>query len=168
MTDVDQGVDWTGVDIEMARQIHSQGEAYLKAQLQAAIASDQRAVTMASILAATSLAFLAATLAGWQATKDGGLLASGVAVAITLLLGAACGVWAAKPVSFWFPGNDPEHWFDCRKGDLVKAIGGEAENVSARIRWNNDILTENQQALMAGMVAAVMAPVVGAIVWAIT
>ncbi len=49
-------ISWDGVTEEMARQILAQGESYLQAQLQTALASDQRSTTMASILVTVAAA----------------------------------------------------------------------------------------------------------------
>ncbi len=107
MTESPIDIDWSGVSLDTVRQIHSEGQVYLCAQLQAAIAADQRAVTMASILAATAAALLAVGLGVYQIAKDGPTLSACVAAAAMLLLAAACGVWAARPIAFWFPGNTP-------------------------------------------------------------
>ena len=158
-------LDWTGVSEDTARQVLALGEAYLSAQLQAGLAADQRAVTVASILSAASLAFLGAGIAHYQAAKSAPLLSAAVATAAVLMLAAACGAWAARPIAFWFPGNTPSNWYDVLRGDIVQNIGGEAENYADRIAMNNQILSENQAALMFGMVVAILSPAIGAAAW---
>lgn len=158
-------IDWSGVSENNARQILALGESYLKAQLQAAIAADQRAVTMTSILSATALAVVGASIAYFQVSKNVPTFAAAIATASVLLFAAACGAWAARPMVFWFPGNTPANWYDVRFGDFITNVGGEAENYSDRISWNNEILAANQSALMLGMVAAILSPVIGAVVW---
>ncbi len=168
MTSGPSDIDWSGVSLDTVRQIHSEGQVYLSAQLQAAIAADQRAVTMASVLAATAAALVAAGVAVFQTAQDGRALSACIAAGLVLLFAAACGAWAARPIAFWFPGNTPSSWYDVRRGDFIQNLGGEAENYSDHIARNNEILDGNQNAMLFGMVAAILAPVVAFVTWMMT
>ena len=135
MSDQADAIDWTGVEEAMARQILAQGEIYLRAQLDTALASDQRATTMGSVVAAIASALLAGSIAYWDKAGSNPVLLAGIATAIVLLISAGFCMWAARPVDFYYPGNQPAHWFPVRTENLVEAIGGEAETgcVSTRI-----------------------------------
>ena len=84
-------VDWNGVSEEMARQIFQQGETYMQAQLAIAVAADQRAITAASIFAATAVAVLGVTLAYWATKPDLPILLAGLAATFTMTFGASLG-----------------------------------------------------------------------------
>lgn len=159
------GIDWSGVDVEVARHIYAQGETYLKAQHQAAIAADQRATTMASILAVTAAALVAAAVN--YATKSDGdaVVAALISTAACLLIGAIAAFWAARPVAFAFPGNNPTSYYTCLTTDLPTLLGGEAENYDRLIESNDRLMGRNQWPIRIAMGLAVVAPVVGALVY---
>jgi hypothetical protein len=152
----------------MARQIFAQGETYLQAQLQLALASDQRATTMASILTAVASAVAAGALALWTVSQNASILAAGLVTATVLLVGAAFAAWAARPVDFNLAGNHPEKWFGVSKAPLVVVLGGEAENYQEHIEANDKVLGANQRALKRAGIAALLAPLVGVAAWVLT
>lgn len=160
-SDIEYDLDWDDVPLEMAHQILRQGEAYLSAQLQTAIASDQRSTTSASIFTGFAAAIQAASLAYW--TNDGQLavVVGGVVSSICLLCGAFCHFHAARPVDFYFPGNRPEAWFGTRKVKLAVAIGGETENYQFCIAHNDEIIDNNAEWYRRGSRFVLMAPVLG-------
>jgi len=164
----DEDIDWSGVSDAMARQIVAQGETYLQAQLQAAIASDQRASTMASILATVAAAIIAGSIAYWDKAGDVPVLLAGLTGAVGLLTAAGFAAWAARPTDFFFPGNQPAHWWEWRKGDFIKMMGGEAENYQRHIEANDEILMHNQRAIWRGFKTAIGAPVAAVLVWGAT
>jgi hypothetical protein len=160
--------DWSDVDVEMARQILHQGETFLKAQLDVALASDRRAITAASIFITFATAILGAALANFVARGSASLLVAGIAASAFMFFGAFFAFNAARPVTFYFPGNHPMEWWSCRKAALQEALGGEAENYQTRIESNERVLAENAERLGFAMRFAVCAPVVALIIWGIT
>jgi hypothetical protein len=169
VTDVDaEGVDWTDVSESMVRQIVQQAETYLQSQFQAGLASDQRAMTIASVLVTVATAAAASALAYWDKTGSLPILAAGLAGATVMLVGAGLGAWAARPVDFYYPGNQPSSWYHCRRGDLVKALGGEAENYEQHIDYNEAILRNNNRAIAWSAKLAIAAPIVAVAVWAVS
>lgn len=168
MATSDDDIDWTGVSEPMVRQISQQAETFMQAQLQAALAADTRAMTMASALVTVATAILAGALAYWDKSGAVSILAGGIVTAMAMLIAAALGVYAARPVNFYFPGNQPGKWFPIRNGDLIEAIGGEAENYAKHIAANDQILETNNNALIAGARLAVASPIAGLVVWGVT
>ena len=157
----DYDLDWSGVPMETVQQILHQGEMYLSSQLQAALASDQRSTTCASIFIGLSAALLAASLAQWSDGGSGAILHAGLVASAFLLAGAFCYFHAARPVDFYFPGNAPESWFGTRKQGLVVAIGGEVENYQFCISQNEDVLAGNAEWYRLGYRFALVAPIFG-------
>lgn len=149
----------------MARLILHQGETFLSSQLQVATASDMRALTAASVLTAIGTAVIAATLVYWSEEKNLQLLLAGIACGVVTIIGAFFALWAARPIEFYFPGNHPKEWWDCRTCDLPRAIGGESENYQIRIESNERCLAKNGFALIIGAAIAATAPLIGLIVW---
>jgi hypothetical protein len=168
MAPLEDVIDWSGVNVDVALHVYAQGETYLKAQHQAAIAADQRATTMASILAATSAALGAAAVN--YATKDGGSAAihAFLATAVCLSLAAISAFWSARPVVFMFAGNNPEHYYGCLNDNLATLLGGEAENYNHHIEENDRIMGANQWFVRTAMALAVVAPLVGALAFRLT
>lgn len=160
-----EGVDWSDVPEEMARQIMTQGETYMQAQLQVALASDQRAITMASIFAAIGTAVIAAAVGSWESLHSLPLLVSGLLGGAFTLAGTAACLWAARNVSFFFPGNHPEQWYDGRDERLAIMLGGEAENYQHRIDENQARLAANARALETGFRLVLAAPAVALATW---
>jgi hypothetical protein len=161
----DAGVNWKGVKLEMARQIKAQGEVFLQAQLQSAIASDQRATTMAGICVTLATAVVAGGIAYWDKAQAGPVLAASFGAALMLIIAAGFAGWSARPVDFFFPGNQPSKWYEIRDADLAYALGGEAENYETHIQVNQAILTANHHAVYVGFWFALASPAVGALVW---
>lgn len=139
-------VDWTEVDSEVVKEILREAEEYLKAQLQAAIASDQRAVRVAGTLSAGLSAILVACIAwlstnGWHwpviAFMTSLMLGFGYAVALLLR--------SSSPITFFFAGNAPKEWFnpiDLRR-PIKESMGEQAEHYSEMIVDNNTAMTRN-------------------------
>jgi len=170
MTDISRqyDLDWSDVSEDMARQILHQGEIHMAAQLQAALASDQRATTSASLFAGFATALLGAVLAYSKAhPSDSALFVGGVVSVAFLVMAAILCFLAARPVNFYWPGNNPVEWFEARDEPLAVALGGEAENYDPRIEANAQFMDNNAKLFMAGALSAVVAPVAGLIVWAL-
>ena len=165
MTAEDKDIDWKIVDLEMAREIKAQGETFLHAQLQAAIASDQRATTMAGVCVTLATAVVAAGIAYWDKAGSFPILFGAFAGAVSLLFAAGCAGWSARPVDFYYPGNQPRQWYEARNADVKVALGGEAENYDRHIASNQVILTSSRKAINLAFWAAIMSPIIGGAVW---
>jgi len=161
----DEGVDWTGVTEEMAREIKQQGETFLQAQLQAAIASDQRATTMAGVCVTLATAVVAAGIAYWDKSSSIPILLGSFPGGLSLLIAAGYAGRSARPVDFYYPGNQPNKWYEIRGGDLTVALGGEAENYDQHIASNQTILADSREAINIAFWIAIASPVVGGAVW---
>lgn len=161
----DEGVDWTGVSEDMARQILQQGETFMQAQLQAAIASDSRATAMCGLYLTLALAILAAGLGYWQQVDIDAVLFASLTGGGALIAASAFAAWAARPVDFFFPGNQPHQWIPNRTQGLLGMLGGEAENYDARIAFNEAQIASSKRAVDRALKIAVLSPLAALIVW---
>ena len=158
-------IDWSGVSEAMARDIKAQGETFMQCQLQAALAADSRATSMAGLYVSLALATFAAGFGYWDKTENLSPLIAGLASGVLFIAAAILAAWAARPIDFYFPGNQPSQWFPGRLNDLVPMIGGEAENYDERIAYNDERLGENQVAIRRAFTLAIIAPFAGAMGW---
>jgi hypothetical protein len=161
----EKGVDWTGVSEKMARQILEQGEKFMAAQLQAALAADSRATSMAGMFVTLALAAIAGGVAWGDGAHGWAYLLGGFVTGGLLLWAAYRAAWAARPIDFYFPGNQPAQWWPNRQSNLVRMLGGEAENYEGRIKYNQEQLERNQGAIKDAFALAIVAPAIGAAVW---
>lgn len=151
----------------MVREIVLKAEMYMQSQLSAAIASDQRAMTLVGVFVATATAGAGGAFAFWQTTGDIRLLLTGVVSAALLLVAASFCMWAARPCNFYFPGAEPKNWFHVRDGNLVEALGGAAENYQLSIEENKEVLEENEKSLRKGVWTAIASPIAAALLWVV-
>ena len=165
MTDESVEIDWTGVSEDTARQIMAQGETFMQAQLQAAIAADSRATTMAGLYITLALAVLAAGFGYSDITDSNSALLAGLLAGIFLIAAAVFANWSARPCDFYFPGNQPSQWFAVRNIELAQLLGGEAENYEERIVFKDAVLGVNKTALERAHIIAILSPVAGIAGW---
>ncbi len=161
----DEEITWSGVDQKMALQILKQGETYLAAQLQTALAADARAAALAGLYTTLSLAVFAGGLGYWDKTANLSPLLSAIASGTCLAIAAALSAYSARPIDFYFPGNVPKNWIPYRKASLVPMIGGEAEHCDRSIAANDLQLSKNQLAIRRAYWFAIGAPFVGLAAW---
>lgn len=161
----DEEIAWSDVDQKMALQILKQGETYLTAQLQAALAADARAAALAGLYTTLSLAVFAGGLGYWDKTGNLSALLSAIASGTSLAIAAALSAYAARPIDFYFPGNAPRNWIPYRKAPLVPMIGGEAEHCDRGIAANDLQLSKNQHAVRRAYWFAIGAPFAGLAGW---
>jgi hypothetical protein len=97
--------------IELQNEAIREGEVWLNAQLHAATAADQRALTWGGFLIASATASLGGGIALITKSPPDHLLA-GVAILFSglLLYASYLAVLTVKPALFCFPGNRPGHW----------------------------------------------------------
>ncbi len=160
----DTGVDWTGTTEPMVRDILMQGETFLQAQFQSALAADQRATTLAGILVTLSTAVFAAAIATWEQVPADALYGMSAMAGILLVAGAFA-AWAARPIDFWFPGSRPEQWYDGKLEKCVDMLGGAAELTQSSIDENEAFMVGNQTAVRISFVLALLSPIAGLAVW---
>ena len=155
---------WDSVKPEMLDFVFEQADKHLAAQLTMGIASDARAISIASIFIGFSGVIVAATTGYWAAIPSCLVLAVGISIGVTLFIAALCCFWAARPVDFYYPGNQPDNWYDVLSSDLTESKAFEIENYDQIISENAKILATNAKWLAAGFIAASLSPVIGVVV----
>jgi hypothetical protein len=85
-----------------------------------------------------------------------------------LLIAAYCFFHAAKPVDFYFPGNQPDEWYGCLSEPLLISKGVEIENYQSMIDDNATALERSATMLTRGINFAVLSPVGFFTVYAVT
>jgi hypothetical protein len=152
----------------VAATILRQGELRLDAQLQLAIASDQRATTLAGIYAAVATALLG--WSGWLTTTPDGSAALAAAfstTAVLLLVAASLCIYVARPMGIATVGAKPETWTDNGALDRSpeEAFLKEAKNYDEYISDNRLKFDKNSQKLNWALGLSVFAPVAGTAVY---
>lgn len=146
MTDVPLSDRLKIADDLTLQEILRETEAYLSAQLTAAIAADQRAYTFAGTVTAASVLLVGAAYAvttsghpsGWLA-----ILASGVAAC--LFVSAWLAVVSARSIGFEFAGNQPCQWIaDIEsKKSLLHALAEQCAHYDGMIEANRAAMEGN-------------------------
>jgi hypothetical protein len=121
-------------------------EARLSAQLTLGVAADQRAMTMASFLAALD----AGVIAVWTALK----LAHSIPIALMVTgfaISALLAAWSAQPVHWCVVGNEPKNWIDdIAEGDtLHNGYAAMAEHYDSMIAKNDSAIADNARLMRA-------------------
>jgi cell division septal protein FtsQ len=128
---------------DVLQEILRESEARLHAQLQAAIAADQRAMTFLGFLLTLVVFFLTAALATTTTTTPNvaimnlaatGAIGTGAASILAFL--------ATRPVNFDFVGNDPEQWIE----DISANIELHAA-IAAQVAFYNEMLLANRKTM---------------------
>ncbi|WP_414815684.1 hypothetical protein [Rhizobium sp. IY2] len=161
----DQNSEMTVPSLEMAERLLQQGETFLQAQFEAAIAADQRAMTMAAFFASVAAAIGAGAIAYWDKSGDLPILIAGLVGSGLMAIGACICLWAARPVDFFYPGTHPECWYSVLNRPLNEVLWGEAQNYQDNIEKNGTFLTQNSKALIYGASLSAVAPMVGIAAW---
>ena len=148
------------LDLDLARTVLAQGELKLQAQLQIALAADQRAIVFAGFLIA-----IATALAGYWTRPDTSYLAGVWATATggVMFAGALACVSAAWPRLIGTVGNNPENWWSdgVEHRDLAECLRKESGNYDEWIVANNALLYRNGRMLKGGLLLALLAPFPG-------
>lgn len=153
-------------ELALAQIVFRQAEAKLKAQLQTALAADQRAMTLAAIFATASVAlFGVAMLAIDRPEAIWSLAGGGMGAGASFFVGAWLCVQAAWPVDFHLPGNLPESWWCDGVEDkaLAECFRNEAEHYQDDIKDNREVMKKNARSAELGARFGVFAPIVGAV-----
>jgi hypothetical protein len=99
--------DYAAAPDVVLNEIIRQAEARLQAQLTAAIAADQRAMTFAGLLLAAAAAMIGT---GLGASPDAKLTVPVFVTGLGLFVSATLAIVAARPVDWDFVGNTPSAW----------------------------------------------------------
>ena len=156
-------------ELELSRTVLRQGELRLQAQLQVALASDQRAIVLVTLLATAAAAAIGFSAAWFDAAPTKAALGSGALAAGACFLAAAwvCGL-AARPQKFGLVGAQPDKWW--RDGvetrPLHECLRKESANYQGRIAYNRNVLKKNAETLRRGLRLAFVAPIFGFLAWA--
>jgi hypothetical protein len=96
---------------DVLAEVVREGELKLDAQLQTALAADNRSLTISglSLTASTTLLGGAAILTG-ETHPDLPVIGIAALLGVALLSAGILAMLAARPVSFFLPGNEPENW----------------------------------------------------------
>lgn len=111
---------YTNASDEKLKLILRQAEERLAAQLQVALAADQRAMTFASILLAA-----AAVLIAWDGTDT--LWWPKLILIAAFTVAGGFSLWAASPIGWELVGNTPEAWVE----DIAEGNAGDDAKHSA-------------------------------------
>ena len=158
------------LDLELARVVLRQGELRLQDQLARALASDQRATTLAGLFTAAAMAALGfgASVLG-QRDADLAIGIGSLGTGTLLLAGVGLCVAAAWPVPFAAAGAAPEKWWKdgVETRPLAECLKKESRNYQRRIEHNRAVHARATQWLRAGIVIGCSAPALGLVVWAL-
>jgi hypothetical protein len=152
-------------DVAVLRESIRLAEAFLGAQLQAALAADSRAMTLAAVLAAIIGGFLGgtATIVAAAEIKLGWHLVSILAFTVFLAVALALAVHAARPTFFDYPGNNPKFFIDDVERDksLTIILAEQAAFYALNIDRNNDCIDQNHRSLRRSLQFVLVATIAG-------
>lgn len=160
-------VNWADVQPDVIGEIVRQGEVRLAAQVQVALAADQRAVTTASILTAIFTACIGGAIAVLtSASPNHALGLAGLGTGIMFIAAAFEAARAARPVDFHLQGWPPAQWMneaDLRR-PLPQSQGEQAEIMQEMIEHNLHVMTGNSGHMAWAMRFALGAPFAGGLI----
>ena len=143
-----------GADEPTIREVVREAEFFLEAQLKAGLAADQRAMSLAGTSAAVTAVLIGGTIS---------LLAAKVAVwphvlailplVICLMNAIRHAFNAAKPVDFYYAGNNPRFWVADvqKKRSLISSLAGQASLYAKGILLNGKVLDENHRCVRSAL-----------------
>ncbi|WP_179213749.1 hypothetical protein [Rhizobium sullae] len=156
------------VPLDMAEKVLHQGELYLQAQFESALASDQRAMTMAAFFASVAAAIAAGAIAYWDKSTEFPILLAGLSGSVLMAVGACICLWAARPVDFYFPGTHPHCWESVLHQPLSEVLWGEAQNYQENIEKNAAFLEQNGKLLSLGAMLSASSPLIAVAIWVLS
>ncbi|WP_026986528.1 hypothetical protein [Fodinicurvata fenggangensis] len=122
--------DLQDVSEEVVKEALREGELHLQAQLQTALAADQRALVIFSVYTTAAMILFGTTAGLFQAgglPLGVGIFLVGAGVALGL---AAVYAWRAfRPGHFTLPGNAPEQWYQDFR-DAVTLVEARADQLA--------------------------------------
>jgi hypothetical protein len=126
---------------EVLAEVVREGELMMQAQLQAYLATDQRAFTFAGLmLTAATGSFGAAIALSRLNPPDRPLAEIAAWFAIGLIVSAGVALATAIPRKFCLPGNEPKNWdithWETGKRDLKQALLSQAKILQSQLAKN--------------------------------
>lgn len=129
--------DYSAASEKMLAEIIRQAEARLQAQLTAAIAADQRAMTFAGLMVAASAAIIGAALG---LSRDADVALPTIATSFFLFAAAVLAVIAARPIDWDFTGNTPSSWVrSISNGQTLREALADTADFYAEMIAENDL-----------------------------
>jgi hypothetical protein len=156
-----------GADEAILKEILREAESFLEDQFKAALAADSRAMTFAGFLAGTMSAVIAVTslmiaakVSVWPHIISLGLLF------VCLATGLFAAVHVARPVRFYYRGNNPKFWASDieSKKTLQQALAGQITLYSEGITKNGYLLGVNQRYMWFSLRVAAWGTVVAGLI----
>jgi hypothetical protein len=148
-------------DKELAAVVLRQGELKLTAQMQLALAADNRATVLAGIFSTLAVTGVSGAAVLWKLGPGYGGWLAGLIVQVVLLIGAAylC-VHAARPTDFYTVGNRPMRWWKdgVERKSLAACLKQESDNYQHRIDRNSELITGNANLVSNALHLAVLSP----------
>jgi hypothetical protein len=160
--------DWSKVEIDVAERVLQQSELYLKAQLEIALASDRRAMTVGAVFSTIATGLVTWSVAQYYQYEFAPILATGLAAALCMSFAAYFSFSASWPTEFEIVGNHPKLWWPHVALPLQVLVGKESENYQIRIGNNNLRLDTNAKRLRRGARFALTAPFVALVIWCVS
>jgi hypothetical protein len=141
-------------------EIIRQAELRIEAQLTAALAADQRAMTFAGLLFAGIAVLLGAE---FRASTCSLPIDPVFVIAIGFTLAAACACWSAKPSPWHFAGNFPASWNEdvAAEMTLEESRKEMAANFQELLELNEAQLHRSASWMRASMVVALASAILG-------
>ena len=145
-------------ETEVIVEIVRQAEERMRMQVQMALAADARAVWIATLQGAGSIALLVAAMEKLSA----GSRAVVVLAAGCLAVATFCAAVAAFPIAFGMIGTLPSDWVDAvqDREPLSQSLAGYAVWLDKYLKFNAKQMANNNNWLRCSIVISVLAPVV--------
>lgn len=150
MNDGAEDFDWNEVDEDVLKLLISNADAFLQAQLDIALASDQRSMSFASVMAAISIGVTGAVV------SDIGLPPMPfLASAIFFVIATVAGMLAARPTRIHLPGFDPNYIGTKKflKSSKHEALSKELYTKSQMIEESRLMIRTSQKLYVGGLYA---------------
>jgi CHASE3 domain sensor protein len=152
--------DYSAASVEVLGEIVRQAEARLQAQLTAAVAADQRAMTFAGLMLAAAAAMIGAVLG---ASPEATITAPIFVTALGLFASAIFAIIAARPVGWDFVGNSPRSWVSsvAEGQPLQAALADMADFYAEMIEENENAIARAAFWIRVSMLGALISLLIG-------
>ncbi|WP_426313842.1 hypothetical protein ACN9MF_20220 [Methylobacterium fujisawaense] len=134
-----------GAQIDTLKEVVRNAESFLGGQLTSGLASNQRAMTLTSVLAAATIVLggaAASLLVGATPNPPLGLICA--VVASGFLAAMALAISAAKPADWYLSGNTPAGWVED-----VEASKPLERSLAEQAAWYADMISDNHSTMEA-------------------
>jgi len=152
------------LDLELARFVLQQGEKRLDAQLQIAIAADQRAMILAGIFVAIATLISGAGIHFLSKNELNLPLGIGfLTTAICLIISSVQCIRAVMPGRYGLAGAQPKNWWEDNVEDrpLAECLRKESDNYQKRIAFNSEVHKRNAAILKRGAILGCLSQLIG-------